>query len=49
MSTRNSWGLSGRLLMSIYEKGHKVFLNDKRHGLPVNILKFSALLQEGLT
>ena len=31
------------------KRGHKVFLNNKRHGLPVNILEFSALLQEGLT
>ena len=24
-------------------------VNDKKHGLPVNIFEFSALLQEGLT
>ena len=31
------------------KRGHKVFLNDKRHGLHVNILELSVLLQEGLT
>ena len=38
----NCWGPS-------IKRGHKVFLNGKRHGLPANILEFSALLQEGLT
>ena len=48
MSTRNFWGLSGKLLSPSIKSGLIVFLNDKRHGLPVNILEFSALLQEDL-